>query len=112
MNALLFDATLNDEQRRQQLYDGALVMLSPTPHSLRLCQFAQELASEARDRSGGKAEKAGRSNNRRAPTPPNRSTLVAQDGMDNAEGVENDPRCCIMGVHLALDFRSCSKGVA
>lgn len=47
MNAIFFDAMVDDEQRRQQLYDGALHVNSPTAHSLELCEFARELAREA-----------------------------------------------------------------
>jgi hypothetical protein len=47
MNTVFFDPELSDEQRRSELYDGALLVLSPTPNSLALCSFAQELAREA-----------------------------------------------------------------
>jgi hypothetical protein len=42
-----FDANLSDQLRRKQLYGGALHVISPTPSSLELCRFAQELAREA-----------------------------------------------------------------
>jgi hypothetical protein len=38
---------MDDQQRRATLYEGGLVLLSPTPHSLELCRFADELAREA-----------------------------------------------------------------
>ncbi len=47
MSAILFDANLTDEARRQQLYQGALLVYSPTPSSLELCKFARDLAREA-----------------------------------------------------------------
>lgn len=47
MNTVFLDARLDDEERRSQLYDGALHALSPTRHSLELCGFAQELARDA-----------------------------------------------------------------
>jgi hypothetical protein len=47
MSAIFFDAELSDERRRQQLYEGALLVYSPTSSSLELCKFAQELAREA-----------------------------------------------------------------
>ncbi|HET6323481.1 MAG TPA: phytanoyl-CoA dioxygenase family protein [Planctomycetaceae bacterium] len=47
MSAILFDAALTDEGRRQQLYHGALLVYSPTPSSLELCKFARDLAREA-----------------------------------------------------------------
>jgi hypothetical protein len=47
VNSIFFDAAADDEQRRSDLYDGALYVLSPTPHSLALCSFAQDLAREA-----------------------------------------------------------------
>jgi hypothetical protein len=47
MNTVFLDAKLDDEQRRFELYNGALHVLNPTPHSLKLCSFAQELARDA-----------------------------------------------------------------
>ena len=47
MNSITFDAELDDEQRRLHLYEGALLVYSPTPNSLELCHFAQELAADA-----------------------------------------------------------------
>jgi hypothetical protein len=47
VNTIYFDPNLTDEQRREQLYEGALHVISPTPSSLELCRFAQELARDA-----------------------------------------------------------------
>ena len=47
MKTVCFDADMTEEQRRSELYDGELHVLSPTPSSLKLCEFAQELAREA-----------------------------------------------------------------
>jgi hypothetical protein len=47
MNTVFYDADVDDEKRRQQLYDGALHVYSPTPSSVALCKFAHELANEA-----------------------------------------------------------------
>ena len=47
MTTVFFDATMSDDERRQQLYKGQLFVYSPTKSSLEICQFAQELAREA-----------------------------------------------------------------
>jgi hypothetical protein len=47
MNTILFDPPLNDDARRQQLYDGQLVVYSATPSSLALVEFARTLIREA-----------------------------------------------------------------
>ena len=47
MNTVFYDADVDDEKRRQQLYDGALHVYSPTSSSVALCKFAHELADEA-----------------------------------------------------------------
>ena len=47
MDTLLFDATLDDEARRTQLYDGQLFVYSPTPSSLGLVDLARQLIAEA-----------------------------------------------------------------
>jgi len=47
MNALYFDAPVNDEVRRTRLYDGQLFIFSPCPSSLALCEFAREMIQEA-----------------------------------------------------------------
>jgi hypothetical protein len=47
MNSIFVDPAVNDESRRQLLYEGQLVVYSPTPSSLAFIQFAQEMAAEA-----------------------------------------------------------------
>lgn len=47
MNSVFFDAKLSDELRREQLYQGQLFVFSPTPATLALAEFAQEMAKEA-----------------------------------------------------------------
>ena len=47
MNAILLDPRFDDAERRRQLYNGSLLVYSPTPSSLKLCELAQELSEEA-----------------------------------------------------------------
>jgi hypothetical protein len=47
MNAILLDAQLADEQRRELLYRGQLLVYSPTPGSLALVDFARRMTEEA-----------------------------------------------------------------
>jgi hypothetical protein len=47
MNTIFFDSTMNDEQRRQHLYNGQLFVFSPCPSAIALCEFARELIEEA-----------------------------------------------------------------
>src|SRR5690349_14048854 len=47
MNAVLFDPAITDQERRRLLYNGQLIVHSPTPSSLALCKFAQQLSEEA-----------------------------------------------------------------
>ena len=47
MNTVYFDPPFSDEERRQRLYEGQLIVLSPTKSSLAFCKFARELAEEA-----------------------------------------------------------------
>ncbi|MBV9128948.1 MAG: hypothetical protein JO066_05800 [Verrucomicrobia bacterium] len=47
MNALFVDSPAQDQERRSLLYQGQLFVYSPTPSSLALCQFAQQLSEEA-----------------------------------------------------------------
>jgi hypothetical protein len=47
MNSVFLDSPVNDDERRQLLYEGQLFVYSPTPSSLALCQFAQKLSEEA-----------------------------------------------------------------
>jgi hypothetical protein len=46
MNSILIDPAISDEQRRELLYSGQLLVCSPTPSSLALCAFAREMVSE------------------------------------------------------------------
>lgn len=41
------DAKMSDDQRRAELYGGAIFVLSPSGNALKLCQLAQELIGEA-----------------------------------------------------------------
>ena len=47
MNAIYLDAPISDEQRRELLYRGQLLVYSPTPSSLALVNFARKMAEEA-----------------------------------------------------------------
>jgi hypothetical protein len=47
MNAILIDAPIGDDKRRQLLYSGQLLVNSPTPSSLALVNFARKLAEDA-----------------------------------------------------------------
>jgi hypothetical protein len=47
MNTIFFDSTMNDEQRRQHLYNGQLFVFSPCPSAIAFCEFARELIEEA-----------------------------------------------------------------
>src|SRR5436190_15517170 len=47
MNTLLFDANLDDDRRRAQLYDGQLFVYSPMRSSLGLIDLARRLIAEA-----------------------------------------------------------------
>jgi hypothetical protein len=47
MHSVLFDPKLDDAGRRQQIYDGQLVIYSPTPSSLALVKLARTLIEEA-----------------------------------------------------------------
>ena len=47
MNAVFFDSTMAEAQRRNALYKGELFVYSPTPSSRALCEFARELSKEA-----------------------------------------------------------------
>jgi Phytanoyl-CoA dioxygenase (PhyH) len=47
MNSVFFDAAIREEERRGLLYQGQLFVYSPTPSSLALCEFAQQLSREA-----------------------------------------------------------------
>ena len=43
MNALYFDSSMTDEQRRKCLYEGSLFVFPPCPSSTALCEFAREM---------------------------------------------------------------------
>jgi hypothetical protein len=47
MNTVYSNSPMDDEARRQQLYNGQLFVYSATPASLALIEFARELISEA-----------------------------------------------------------------
>ena len=47
MNAIYFDIPLSDEERREFLYRGQLLVYSPTPSSLKLVDFARSMAEAA-----------------------------------------------------------------
>lgn len=47
MNSVYIDPPISDAVRRQQLYEGQLVVLSPRKSTLAFCEFARELIKEA-----------------------------------------------------------------
>jgi hypothetical protein len=47
MGAIYFDSEAGDEQRRAEVYGGAIFAYSPRPSALELCVFARELLVEA-----------------------------------------------------------------
>jgi hypothetical protein len=47
MNSILIDPEMNDEQRRQSLYEGQLIVHSPTFSSAKFVQFADEMIKDA-----------------------------------------------------------------
>ena len=47
MSAILIDAPLTDDQRRELLFRGELLVYSPTPGSLALVDFARKMLEEA-----------------------------------------------------------------
>jgi hypothetical protein len=47
MNTLYFDSIVNDDMRRQRLYNGQLFVFSPRPSTAALCKFAREMIEEA-----------------------------------------------------------------
>lgn len=47
MLAVHFDPCLSDAERRERLYDGDVVILSPTPSSQKLVSLAQQMLEEA-----------------------------------------------------------------
>jgi len=44
---LFFDSRMDDAKRRQELYRGAILVYSPSPNALKLCEFARQLIEEA-----------------------------------------------------------------
>ena len=46
MNAVFFDPEFNDDARRQKLFEGQLIVYSPTPSSLALIDFARDMLRE------------------------------------------------------------------
>jgi hypothetical protein len=44
---LFFDPRMDDEKRRQELYRGSVFVYSPSPSSLKLCEFARQFVEEA-----------------------------------------------------------------
>jgi len=47
MNTVFFDPNVSDDLRRKMIYEGQLVVCSPTPGSLALCEFAREMSEKA-----------------------------------------------------------------
>ncbi len=47
MNTVYLDANVDDNTRRQRLYQGQLFVISPRPSTLALCEFAKEMIKEA-----------------------------------------------------------------
>jgi hypothetical protein len=47
MNTIYFNSNVDDQVRRQLLYDGQLFVYSPRPSSIALCQLADELIRDA-----------------------------------------------------------------
>ncbi len=47
MHSVFLNPKLDDAERRRLLYDGQLIVCSPTRHSRQLCEFTRELAREA-----------------------------------------------------------------
>src|SRR6266850_6691993 len=47
MNTVFFDPKVSDDLRRKMVYEGQLVVCSPTSGSLALCEFAREMAEKA-----------------------------------------------------------------
>jgi hypothetical protein len=47
MSTVYFDSSLNDDTRRQHLYDGHLFVFSPRPSTIALCDHARQMIAEA-----------------------------------------------------------------
>jgi hypothetical protein len=46
-NSVYYDPTFSDDERRERLYQGQLIVYSPRPSSLALCAFARRLIEQA-----------------------------------------------------------------
>jgi hypothetical protein len=46
---LFFDSQMDEAKRRQELYRGSILVYSPSPSALKLCEFARELVEAAFD---------------------------------------------------------------
>ena len=44
---ILIDSKIDDAKRRRELYRGSVLVYSPSPSALKLCQFARELVEAA-----------------------------------------------------------------
>ena len=44
MNAIYFDPEMDDAARRRALYDGQLIVYSPRPSTLALCEIARTMS--------------------------------------------------------------------
>jgi hypothetical protein len=47
MTAIYFDPVFDDAERRRRLYEGAVVVLSPRPEAVALCEHARAMIEEA-----------------------------------------------------------------
>jgi hypothetical protein len=47
MNTVYVDGHHSEPERRKKLYEGQLVVLSPRPNSIKLCEFARQMIEEA-----------------------------------------------------------------
>ena len=47
MHTLYFDSPVNDEIRRQRLYEGQIFVFSSRPSTIALCEFARQMIEEA-----------------------------------------------------------------
>jgi hypothetical protein len=44
---LFFDSAMDETKRREELYRGSVLVYSPSPSALKLCEFARELIENA-----------------------------------------------------------------
>jgi hypothetical protein len=47
MNSIYFDSSMQDDERRQALYQGELFVYSPSPNAIALCNHAREMITDA-----------------------------------------------------------------